>query len=85
MSCTHRATEERRSCVVPTAHRLAHHSQTPADGRRQSVECLSSYREATYEFDGDLLVVQQVGSLEDDTKGTLANLLPHPVMDADDV
>lgn len=39
----------------------------------------------TYEFDGDLLVVQQIGALEDDTKGTLANLLPHPVMDADDV
>lgn len=40
---------------------------------------------ATYEFDGDLLVVQQVGTLEDDTEGTLANLLADSVVHADDV
>jgi hypothetical protein len=39
----------------------------------------------TYEFDGDLLVVQEVGALENDTERTLSNLLPDPVMDADDV
>lgn len=42
-------------------------------------------RRLTYEFDGDLLVVQQVGTLENNTERTLANLLPHPVMHADDV
>jgi hypothetical protein len=37
------------------------------------------------ELDGDLLLVQQVGALEDDTEGALANLLPDAVVDADDV
>lgn len=82
MSCTHRAAEERRSCVVPTAKQLAHHSK---EIRQTAVGQLSSQQDVTYEFDGDLLVVQQIGSLEDDTKGTLANLLPHPVMDANDI
>lgn len=40
---------------------------------------------ATYEFDGHLLVVQQIGSLKDDSKGTLSNFLADPVVDADDV
>lgn len=65
------------------AHQLAHHYEDI--GSRRSVGQRSSYRGVTYEFDGDLLVVQQVGSLENNTKGTLANLLPHPVMDADDI
>lgn len=34
----------------------------------------------TYEFDSDLLVVQEVGALEDDTKGSLANFLAHTVV-----
>lgn len=41
--------------------------------------------EATHKLDGDLLVVQQVGALEDDTEGALADLLPDPVVDAHDV
>lgn len=39
----------------------------------------------THKFDGDLLVVQKVGTLEDDAEGTLADLLAHPVMHANDV
>lgn len=39
----------------------------------------------THEFDGNLSVVQQVGALEDDTEGTLANLFADAVMHADDV
>lgn len=39
----------------------------------------------TYEFDGDLLVVQQICSLEDHTKRSLSNFLPHSVMHTDDV
>lgn len=40
---------------------------------------------ATHKFDGHLLVVQQIGSLKDDSKGTLSNFLADPVVDADDV
>lgn len=40
---------------------------------------------ATHKLDGDLLIVQQVGALEDDTKRTLANLLPNPVVHTDNV
>lgn len=39
----------------------------------------------TYKLDGDLLVVQQVGSFKDDAKGTLADLLPHTVVDAHNI
>lgn len=38
-----------------------------------------------FKFDGHLLVVQQIGSLKDDSKGTLSNFLADPVVDADDV
>ena len=34
-----------------------------------------------YEFDGDLLVVQEVGALENDTKGAFTDLLAHTVVD----
>lgn len=46
---------------------------------------LRSIALARFEFDGNLLVVQEVGALEDDTERTLANLLSHPVVDAHDV
>lgn len=39
----------------------------------------------TYEFDGDLLVVQQVGAFEYDTKGALSNLLPDAIVHTDDI
>ena len=39
----------------------------------------------TYEFDGHLLVVQQVCSLEKNPKGTLSNLLAYSIMDTDDI
>ena len=38
-----------------------------------------------YKFDGDLLVVQKIGSLEDDAKRALANLLADAIVHADDV
>ena len=37
---------------------------------------------STYEFDGDLLVVQEVGALENDTKRTFTNFLAHAVVNA---
>lgn len=37
--------------------------------------------EITYEFDGDLLVIQEVGAFENDTKRTLTDLLTHTVVD----
>lgn len=39
----------------------------------------------TYKLNGDLLVVQQVSSLEDDTEGALADFLADAVVHADDV
>jgi hypothetical protein len=39
----------------------------------------------TYEFDGHLLIVQQVCPLEYDPKRALADLLAHAVVDADDI
>ena len=46
------------------------------------VHILEVLNEDTHEFDGHLLVVQKVGALEDDTKGTLSNFLAHTVVDA---
>lgn len=39
----------------------------------------------TYEFDGDLLVVQQVGAFEYDTEGALSNLLPDAIVNTNDI
>lgn len=66
-SCTHLAIEEHRSCEVPRVRRLANQLS-----REEATRCCLSavWVEGvrTYEFDGDLLVVQEVGSLEDDTE-----------------
>lgn len=40
---------------------------------------------STYKLDGNLLVVQQVGALENDTERALANLLADAVVHADDI
>ena len=37
-------------------------------------------RRDTHEFDGNLLVIQKVCTLEDDTERTLADFLPHAVV-----
>lgn len=37
--------------------------------------------ENTHEFDGHLLVIKKVGTLENDTKGTLSDLLSNAVVD----
>jgi len=39
----------------------------------------------TYEFDGDLLVVEQVCALEDDAERTFTDLLADPVMHTNNV
>ena len=39
----------------------------------------------TYKFDGNLLVVEEVGALKDDAKRTLANLFGYSIVDAIDV
>ena len=39
----------------------------------------------TYKLDGDLLVVEEIGSLKDDTKRALANLLPHSIVHTYDI
>ncbi len=51
---------------------------------RNGIRGASGLRE-TDEFDGDLLVVEQVGAFKDDTERALTNLLAHPVVDTDDV
>jgi hypothetical protein len=43
---------------------------------------LGSVALARLELDGDLLLVEQIGALEDHAKATLANLLPDAVVDA---
>ena len=40
---------------------------------------------STYKFDGHLLVVEQIGAFENDTKGALADLLAYSVVDTDDI
>lgn len=40
---------------------------------------------ATYEFDSDLLIVQEICAFENDTKRSLSDLLSNPVMNTDDV
>jgi len=42
-------------------------------------------KQNTYEFDRNLSVVQEIGTLEDDTKRSFANLLPYSVMYSHDV
>jgi hypothetical protein len=42
-------------------------------------------RRETHKLDGNLLVVEQVGSLKDHAKRALSNLLPDTVMHTDDI
>jgi hypothetical protein len=39
----------------------------------------------TYKFDGNLLVVQKIGSFENDAERALSNLLSNAVVDADHI
>lgn len=50
-----------------------------------SVSEHESERPGTYKLDRNLLVVQQIGALKDDTKGTLANFLANAVVNTDDI
>lgn len=53
-------------------------------GRAETRKCNQSGASGlrgTDEFDGDLLVVEQIGAFEDDTKRTLTDLLAHTVVD----
>lgn len=82
MSCTRLSAEEHRSCEVPTTRRSVNQLFQACAGRL--ADSIGGRRE-TYEFDGNLLVVQEVGTLKNHTKRALANLLPHPIVDTDDV
>jgi hypothetical protein len=42
-------------------------------------------RQATHEFDSNLLVVEQIGALKNDTKRTLSDLLSHPIVNSNHV
>ena len=39
----------------------------------------------THEFDGNLLVVEQVRPFKDDAERSLSDLLPHPIVHPDNV
>lgn len=39
----------------------------------------------THKLDGDLLVVEEIRTLENDTKGALSDLLPYTVMHTNNV
>jgi hypothetical protein len=41
--------------------------------------------EETYEFDGDLLVIQQVCPFKNNPKRTLSDFLADPIMDTNDI
>lgn len=75
MSGTRRAVEERHSSWVPV-------SQAPCQPCRSWNALHRGVLWMTYKLDGNLLAVEQVHSLKDDTKRALSNLLPYPVVDA---
>lgn len=78
MFYTHRAAGGRRSFAVP--------GMSVSAMRVQQRGCLAtSTEDGPYEFDCDLLIVEQVGAFEQNTEGAFANLLAHAVMHANHV
>lgn len=61
----------------------AHHSFLVPNSIQQAVEMQNGGW--AYEFDGDLLIVEQIGTLEDDTKGPLPDLLADAIMNANNI
>lgn len=74
----HLVAEEHRSFEVPRAHdpRLIFSSSTDEEGWETR---------NTHKFDRYLLIVQEIGALENDTERALSNLLADSVMDTDDI
>jgi len=72
---------ERHSFEVPVRPAV----NTDLDDLYSSHHIDSHSRAETYEFDGDLLVVQQICSLEKNAKGTLSYFLADPIMDTNDI
>ena len=46
---------------------------------------LRSIAFARFKFDSDLAIVQEIGALEYDTKGTFSDLLSDTIMDSDNI
>ena len=67
---THLAIEAHRSFWVPT-----------------SLQHTVGYQnwELTDKFDGDLLIIEQIGAFEDDAKGPLSDLLADAIVNANDI
>lgn len=65
MSDTHRAIGEHHSCGVPII----------ISGLRLTCATRRGRETRAYEFYSDLLIIEQVRALKDDTKGTLSDLL----------
>ena len=42
-------------------------------------------KKRTYKFDGDLLIVQQIRTFENNAKRTLSNFFPDPIVDTDNI
>lgn len=74
-SGTHHAIGEHRSCGVPA---VAVSTEDVSDEVGQG----RSGQGRTYEFDRNLLVVEKVGALENDTKGSFTNFLAHSVVNS---
>jgi len=91
MSYTHLSIEEHRSSEVPATLVSRDPSRNKlSDVQKKLLLLCRVHREAevgiiTYEFDGNLLVVQQVCALEYHPKGSLSNLLSDPIMHTDDI
>lgn len=67
---THLVTEAHHSFSVPSS---IQHSDQFQNG------------EVADKFDGDLLIVEQIGAFEDDAKGALSDLLADAIVNANDI
>lgn len=61
----------------------AHHSFWVPSSIQHTVECQNW--EVADKFNGDLLIIQQIGAFKYDAKGSLSDLLADAIVNADDV
>jgi hypothetical protein len=69
------------SCTSGIHRGAGVHHFSGVPNSRSATRLARQRRRGSYEFDGDLLVVQEVGALKDDTKGAFTDLLAHTVVD----
>ena len=75
----------RGSCTFDTRLSIGEHHSSEVPGKNSQRVFIHRAKVGVYKFDGDLLIVQKVRSLKDDSKGPLSNLFAHPIMHPDDI